>query len=220
MLRNTFLYILPLPLPTLVVPISPSAQPNLKSPKHYLVGRHLRVLLHVIMHYSHNSAGDAASHSPVSGFTPSVFPLFSRQVKDAGGSAAARRPTASVGVPVEQKNKLLELLSADPDGFAAVLWTAWALFLRCYTGQNALDFVFQRGGSRNQDDCAGELLAARVVLDESSSLPETLRRTQVELATCTPTVPPNLVDQIFHTAVVLWDTTDTSSPCDALASVF
>lgn len=150
------------------------------------------------------------------GLTPCRFPRFSRPAID---TAAARRPIATARVAVEQADKLLALSTTDPDGLGAVLRTAWALLLRCYTGQDDVSFGFQRGG-----DDTGEPIVARFVLDDSASVAETVGRAKTELLAGNLSPPPaGLVRSgdhaLFDTAVALWGFTETLAPCQVLAPV-
>lgn len=165
----------------------------------------------------HSAAVVSDRATSLSGLAPCQFPGFSRPAQHPG-RGVARRPIASVRVTVEQADKLLGLSVTDPDGLAAALRTAWALLLRCYTGQDDVNFGFQRGGNRDGDD-TDELLLARFVLDDSSSLEGIVGRTKVELAGQLRPVSHGLVDRVFHTAVVLWDFTKTPVPCNVLPPV-
>lgn len=162
--------------------------------------------------HSAGTGKDRTTDTSLSGLAPCLFPRFSRPAEEPG-LAAARRRIASVRVPVEQADKLLELSTTNPDGLAAVLRTAWALLLRCYTGQDDVNFGFQRGG-----DDAGVIIT-RFILDDSSSLEGTVGPTKVGLSGYLVPAPHGQVDPICHTAVVLWDFTKTSAPCNVLAPV-
>ncbi|KAK4157425.1 non-ribosomal peptide synthetase [Chaetomidium leptoderma] len=146
------------------------------------------------------------------GLTPCRFPRFTRPVKD---TATPLRQTPSARVGIEQADKLLALSTADPDGLAAVLATAWALLLQCYTGQDDVSFSFQRGGG----DVTSEAVVARFLLDgDSGTVSETLVRAQAALAGDLPPVSTRLLraggsgQPLFDTAIVLRDFTERSAP--------
>jgi len=151
------------------------------------------------------------------GLTPCRFPRFSRRGNDI---TAGSRQVASVRVSVEQADRLLALSTTDPDRFGAVLRTAWALLLRCYTGQDDVSFGFQHSG-----DLAGGSTVARFLLDDSASVAGTVGCAKADLAGDLPPVPTRLISSgesgqpLFDTAVVLWSFTKTSAPCQVLAPV-
>ncbi|KAK4150585.1 non-ribosomal peptide synthetase [Chaetomidium leptoderma] len=149
------------------------------------------------------------------GLTPCRFPRFSRPAKD---TAAPLRQISSARVNVEQADKLLALSTTDPDGLGAVLRTTWALLLRCYTGQDDVSFSFQRGGDVTRDP-----VVARFLLDDSESVAGTVGLAKTDLAGDLPPVPTRLLRStdsdhpMFDTAIVLWNFTKPSAPCQMLA---
>jgi hypothetical protein len=167
--------------------------------------------------HSTGAQGNGAVYPPFSAMTPCRFPRFSRLAKHSG-LAAARRPITSVRVAVDQADKLLSLSATDADALAAVLRTAWALLLQCYTGRDDVNFGFQHGGDTNLRASAG-VRVARFVLDSSSSVGETLNRTKTEFVGRISPVSQVSDDQTFHTLVVLWDITKASAPCQVMAPV-
>ncbi|KAK3290246.1 uncharacterized protein B0H64DRAFT_452780 [Chaetomium fimeti] len=149
------------------------------------------------------------------GLTPCRFPRFGRV---SNNTAAPSRQTSSVRVDVGQAEKLRELSTTDPNELAAVIRTAWALLLRCYTGQDDVAFEFQLGGG----GITSEPIVARFLLDESESVARTVGRAKVEKINDLPRVPPRLQQtgnsdlSIFDTSVVLWSFTAGSTPCPVL----
>jgi hypothetical protein len=120
--------------------------------------------------------------------TPCRFPRFARVSDD---TSTLPRKTSSVRVDVQQAEKLRELSTTDPDELAAVIRTAWALLLRCYTGQDDVSFEFRPGGG----GITREPIVARFLRTGNSDLP------------------------IFDTSVVLWSLTAGSTPCPVLTPV-
>jgi hypothetical protein len=151
----------------------------------------------------------------VTGLAPCRFPPFSRPAKDA---AAACRPIASARVAVEQTETLLELSTTDSDKLGAVLRTAWALLLRCYTGQDDVSFGFQCDGNDS-----GEPVIARFLLDDSATVAETVGRAKTALTGHLPVATEHVRSRdrpLFDTAVVMWGFTKTTMQCHVLAPVF
>lgn len=105
-------------------------------------------------------------------------------------AAAARRPFALARVAIEQPvtDKLLKLSATDPDDLVAVLGAAWALLLRCYTGQDDVSFGFERAG----DVTGAEPVLAHFLLDDSASVAGTVDHAKTELAgdRTSPPSPP------------------------------
>jgi hypothetical protein len=152
------------------------------------------------------------------GLTPCRFPRFGRVSDD---NQAPSRQTSSVRVDVEQAEKLWELSTTDPDHLAAVVRTAWALLLRCYTGQDDVNFEFQLGGG----GVTREPTVARFLLDDSEAVLRTVDRAKAENIGDLPEIPPRLLRtgssdlSIFDTSVVLWSFTVGSKPCPVLTPV-
>jgi hypothetical protein len=150
------------------------------------------------------------------GLTPCRFPLFSR----ANHTAAPLQQTSSLRVDVEQADRLLALSTDDPGELGALLCTAWALLLRCYTGQDDVSFSFQHGG-----DVALGPVVARFLLDDGASVAGTVGRARAELAGDLPPVSTELLRSgdsdrpFFDTAVVLWDSSKGSAPFPVLEPV-
>jgi hypothetical protein len=153
------------------------------------------------------------------GLTPCRFPKFSRSAHDA--AEPPQHQTSSTRVNVEQAEKLLALSTTDPDGLGAALRTAWALLLRCYTGQDDVNFEFQHSGN-----VAGDPIVARFLLDDAESIARTVDRAKAELTGDLSAVPPQLLRtgdsdlSFFDTAVVLWTLTARSTPCPVLTPVW
>lgn len=151
------------------------------------------------------------------GMTPCRFPRFRRPGRE---PTALARQVSSTRVNVEQADRLLELSTTDPEGLGAVLRTAWALLLRCYTGQDDISFAFQHGG-----DVAGEPIVARFLLDDSASVGGTVGRAKVEHGRDLPPVPTRLLRSghsdgpLIDTALVVWSFTKRSTPCQVLEPV-
>ncbi|EAQ90170.1 hypothetical protein CHGG_06789 [Chaetomium globosum CBS 148.51] len=149
------------------------------------------------------------------GLTPCRFPRFGRVSDD---MPAPSRQTSSVWVDVEQAEKLRELSTTDPDEFATVIQTAWALLLRCYTGQDDVNFEFQRGGGGG----TREPTVARFLLDDTEAVLRTVEHAKAENFGDLHRVPPRLLRtgssdlSIFDTSVVLWSFTAGSTPCPVL----
>lgn len=146
----------------------------------------------------------------LTGVAPCRFPPFSRSAKSE--TAPNRQPIASTTrVPVEQEDreKLLELSRAeDRDGLGAVLRTAWAVLLRCYTGQDDVTFGFQ-GDTPHP-------VVARFCLDDAASVSVTVERAKADFAKHLPPVPAELIragdHPLFDTSVVLWGLPRSSAP--------
>lgn len=147
------------------------------------------------------------------------FPRFGRPLKD---DAAARRQVASARVSLEEPadaDRLLALSKADAgDALGAVLRTAWALLLRCYTGQDHVSFgFFQHVGS---DPDGPQPVAARFLLHDSMSVSEALGCAKTETTAVSASVSDgdhsDLPDPIavFNTIIVLWGF--ASTPTSAL----
>ncbi len=149
----------------------------------------------------------------LTGATPCRFPRFGRPTEDAGSDA---RQTASVQVKVAEAERLLGLSATDADGLGAVLRTAWALLLRCYSGQDELVFGFSRPG--------GDAVA-RFLLDDSVHVAAVVENAKTDLPGDLPPVPDQLIRSgdsglpLFDTAVVLWNSSETSGPHHVLAPV-
>lgn len=116
------------------------------------------------------------------------FPPFSRVVADVEGSQPEQ---ASAAVTTEHVRKLDALSKADCDALSAVLRAAWALVLRCYTGQDDVCFGFQPGGD---DPC--NVLVTRFALDNTTTVSELLDRAKTG-----PCPPGNQTS--FDTAVIM-----------------
>ncbi|KAL2157846.1 hypothetical protein VTH06DRAFT_4898 [Thermothelomyces fergusii] len=149
------------------------------------------------------------------GAAPCRFPNLGRRPAGTGG-----QQHHSVRVEVEQAAELFALASSDPEKFAAVLRTAWAVFLRCYTGQDDVSFGFQLG-----DHDARDPVIARFLLDDGEPVARTVDRTRAQLAGQLPPVPSGLLPSsnpdrsISDTAVVLWGFTEGSTPSPVLAPI-
>jgi hypothetical protein len=126
------------------------------------------------MHSSRNTISNGTTH--LANTTSCQFPRFSRP--NAVDTAAARRPFASARVAVEQadNSKLLKLAATDADELAAILAAAWALLLRCYTGQDDVNFGLERVG-----DAAGMPVVARFHVDDSESAAGIVGHAKTEL---------------------------------------
>jgi len=74
---------------------------------------------------------------------------------------------------------LNELPSLSEANLPFLLQTAWALVLRCYTGQNDVCFGYEE----IQDSEAITMPMARVVLDETKSIQQTIEKTQHDYTT-------------------------------------
>ena len=91
---------------------------------------------------------------------PCRFPRFNRSVTDTVGGKGR---VSSARVTVQQAEKLIALSKTDPDEFGALLRAAWALLLRCYTGQDDVSFGFCAGGD---DPCSS--LACFALSDDAA----------------------------------------------------
>jgi hypothetical protein len=153
------------------------------------------------------------------GATPCRFPRFSRSDKEDGAAPASLQQLSSAPVNVEQADadKLMALSTTDPDGLCAVLRTAWAMLLRCYTGQDDVCFNYQQMG-----DVASDPIVARFLLDDSASIAGTVGRAKAELAGDLPPIPTRLLRSghsdhpALDTAVVVWGSTKRSAPWKVL----
>ena len=171
-----------------------------------------------------NSNGNTTTmETYLQGLAPCRFPRFSHLPQTLNGAsgaptrnattAATRRPIGNARVAFDQPvaDELVSLSSRDPESVGAVLRTAWALLLRCYTGQDDVSFACQL----MNEPGIGEPVVVRFLLDDSASVAETIERTKSELAA--GILPPvaravsatsENVDannhKLFDTAVVLW----------------
>ena len=150
------------------------------------------------------------------GFTPCRFPTFHCPDQ---AVAASPRQIGSVRITLEQASKLLELSNTDEHELGAVLGTAWALLLQCYTGQDDVSFGFQHGG----EGTIGPVVA-RFLLSGAASVVETVSRAKIHVFS-RPRVSTaalgsgNADHPPVDTAVVLWTFTKASAPCPILPSV-
>lgn len=148
------------------------------------------------MNFPTQHAGETAAAALAS--APSCrFPRFSSDhaVSAAAGTIGTgtgpttRRPNAiaSARVSLEQTDTLKLLTDHDPDKFSAVIKTAWALLLRCYTGQDQVSFGFicQNPFTNTiaiDNNSSSQLELATIFhLNESTSLGETILRAKTEL---------------------------------------
>jgi len=154
-------------------------------------------------------AGETAAASAALTSAPSCrFPRFSSDNANTT-AGATRRPNAiaSARVPLQQTDTLKLLTDHDPDKLGAVIKTAWALLLRCYTGQDQVSFGFitqnplNNTNTNNSIDNASIEVAQILRLNDSSSLAETIFRAKTELnpqeGVVTP-VPAPAADQSHH----------------------
>ncbi|KAK4124725.1 non-ribosomal peptide synthetase [Parathielavia appendiculata] len=150
------------------------------------------------------------------GLTPCRFPRFSRVNQTAGSS----HKLSATRINVEQADKLLAL---DAYELGAVLRAAWAVLLRCYTGQDDVSFSFQHGGDGDGGNIAGGPVVARFLLDDGASVAGIVGRAKAEVPGDLPLVsterlrPGGGSDRsFFDTAVVLWNfKTERSASCPA-----
>lgn len=153
----------------------------------------------------------------LAGATPCRFPMFNRAEHH---TATGLPQIGSALVVVEQEDKLLALSTKNVDGLSAVLRTAWALLLQCYTGQDDVSFGFELGADHGDGPTV-----ARFRLDGSASVGRTVARAKTEIAGRLAPVPAALLrsgdsDQLlFDTAVVLWNCTQSSAPIPVLTPV-
>ncbi|KAK3903068.1 hypothetical protein C8A05DRAFT_43642 [Staphylotrichum tortipilum] len=133
-------------------------------------------------------------------------------------TGAATRSTdwinvSSTRVNFDHAGTPVSLLALDPDGLDALLSTAWAVLLRCYTGKDDVVFGFQLIG-----DGPDYSISTRLRLDDSASVAKMLSHTRAELARDANLAPgshPGSRDSgrpICDTAVVLWIFTQLSTP--------
>ena len=181
-------------------------------------------------------AGETAAASAAFTSAPSCrFPRFSSDNANTT-AGTTRRPNAiaSARVALQQTDTLKLLTDHDPDKLGAVIKTAWALLLRCYTGQDQVSFGFitqsplnnTNTNTNNSSDNASTEVAQILRLNDSSSLAETIFRAKTELnpqeGVVTP-VPAPAADQSHHipadrpllpfdTAIILWDFAKTPTP--------
>ena len=149
------------------------------------------------------------------GATPCRFPRFSRPGKEDGAASASPQQLSSAPLDVEQADadKLMALSTTDLDGLCAVLRTAWAMLLRCYTGQDDVCFNYQQSG-----DVASDPIVARFLHDDSASIAGTVGRARAELAGDLPPIPTRLLRSghsdhpAFDTALVVCGPTKRSAP--------
>lgn len=142
---------------------------------------------------------------------------FPRLIPLAEEKVVSRRPVASTRVTTDQQDKLRELAAADPDSLAAVLATAWALLLRCYTGEDHVSFGIEHAG-----DVSRRPLVARFPLDNSASVAETLARAKTEIAGNPGLAPqpiPTPGADRHDTALVLWGFSKSASTTSHVPSL-
>ena len=166
------------------------------------------------MHASHGLGGSSVDPSTAN-LMPSLFPPFGRLAQNTNGPGV-HSPLTTVSVFVDQTDKLLGLSTADVDGLAAVLQTAWALLLRGYTGQKALNFGFERVGYGASNDIDGRI--SHVVLEDSLTIGELVGHSKAKLVSPVLRALPSL-RQVFHTTVTLCDTTKSPVVCSAFNPV-
>lgn len=141
-----------------------------------------------------------------------TFPQFSHPTT---GALSVPGPITSVQVPAEEADKLLALSTADRDKFGAVLRAAWALFLRCYTGQDDVSFNFYGCGANTEEPVLYQFL-----LSDSAAIVSILDRAGEVLDDGPPTGINNVRDdKHLETAVVLRDSTKTATQCNAVEPV-
>lgn len=153
------------------------------------------------------------------GVTPCRFPRFSRPANEDAAAFPPIQQISSAPVNVEQadEDKVLAQSATNPDGLGAVLRTAWALLLRCYTGQDDVCFNYQHSG-----DVAGDPIVVRFLLNDSASVAGTVDRARAELAGDLPPIPTRFLRSghsdhpAFDTALVMWGFTKGSAPCKVL----
>ena len=150
------------------------------------------------------------------GASPCRFPRFSAP---AHTTRAARRPimaSARVAIDLPDRDRLLSLSTEDAEEFGAVIRSAWALFLRCYTGQDDVTFGFQHHGTP-------EPIIARLALDDSVSVAATIERAKKGFSGSVTPVPVDTLRSrdrpLFDTAIVLWGFSKTSESSRVLAAV-
>jgi non-ribosomal peptide synthetase component F len=147
-------------------------------------------------------------HGPVTdwdtyltGSTPCLMSRLNGPSKAGTGTTIGALTMRSTNVTAGLPGKLQALAKADHCELAALLRTAWAVLLRCYTGQDDVSFGFQDG----TDDMA----IARFIFSDSSTVSETVQRTKAELTGPLPHLPPGHVSPTgdrpprFDTAVVV-----------------
>jgi len=104
-------------------------------------------------------------------------------------TTTTRSNIASVRVPFSQPSALLPSLKSSPAS-CPILFTAWTVFLRCYTGQDIVTFSIIKTGETAP-------AAARIALNDASSVIETVEANHLLPGEADP------VDS--DTAVVLWN---------------
>lgn len=165
------------------------------------------------------------------GLTPCHFPRFGRPNTD---SDSARIESAPVQIDSAREDAALQQLSVDDvDGLGAVLAVAWALLLRCYTGQDDTCFAFEHAfaavghdddGDRNGNR-KGPQVARVAVADDAGTLAGVVERAKTELAGCWTRAPHRFVAaensdlSMLDSAVVLWSSAGRSTPCPVLTPV-
>lgn len=160
-----------------------------------------------IMDSTANPSFDGETHTPDRGM-PCLFPSFGRRP-----NAANSRKVSSARVNFERADTLVSLMAIDPDGLGALLRTAWALLLGCYTGQDDVSFGFQLIGNG-----PGYSISTRLRLDDSASVAQMLSHAKAQLATrdANPASRPQPGSpDSFDTAIVLWFLTQLSTPFQA-----
>ncbi len=129
-----------------------------------------------------------------------VFPSFGRRPK-----ATTSKKVSSARVSFDRANTLVSLLAIDPDGLGALLRTAWALLLGCYTGQDDVSFGFRLIG-----DGPGYSISTRLRLDDSASVAQMLSHARYLARDANPASrsQPGSPDAgrppVFDTAILIW----------------
>ncbi|KAH6623991.1 hypothetical protein B0J18DRAFT_409502 [Chaetomium sp. MPI-SDFR-AT-0129] len=176
---------------------------------------------------SHANTNDWETY--LRGLTPCHFPRFGRPNTDSG--SVARIESAPVQIDGAREDAALQQLSVDDvDGLGAVLAVAWALLLRCYTGQDDTCFAFEHAfaaghadGDQNRNRRQkGPQVARVVVADDAGNIAGVVGRAKTELAGSWTRAPPRFVAtensdlSMLDSAVVLWSSVGRSTPCPVL----
>jgi hypothetical protein len=116
----------------------------------------------------------------------------------------------------EVADRLSYLSKTDANGLDTILQGAWALLLRCYTGQDHVSFGIQRVDTVDNAD-----VVAQFLLNESLAISEISGAATIHAKTGTAAVTSDgdASAPVANTAIVLWGFTPRStSSLDTIAN--
>lgn len=127
---------------------------------------------------------------------PCRFPDLTPLTNPRPNTTITRRNISSARVPFSRSDALLPSLTCSPPS-CSILLTAFAVFLRCYTGQDTITTLI------NTSEAAPTV--AKITLNESSSVVETVGAKHL--------LPGEVMKPVdCDTAVILWDYRKRTKP--------